>query len=136
MPTFAHGKAAKVQVADSSSTLRDLSSVINASALQRTCETADVTTFGLNDRAYISGLRDATIPLDGFSDATTDGYLAGILGGTAANWELYPMGSATGLIKYSGSAILTKYESRPDVGDVVKITGELHVTGTITRAVL
>jgi hypothetical protein len=136
MPTFAHGKAAVVKIADSGSTLRDISNVAHVSGLARSVDTAEVTTFGLNDKAYIAGLRDATIPLEGFADPTVDGYLVGILGGTPANYEIYPMGSATGLIKLSGSAILTRYEVRPDVGDVVKITGELQNTGVITRAVL
>ena len=105
--------------------------------IARSVDTAEVTAFGQNDKAYIAGLRDATIPLEGFADATVDGYLAGILGwGTPVAWEVYPSGSATGLVKYSGSAILTKYETQTSVSDAVKISGELQVTGAITRAVL
>ena len=137
MPTFAHGKVAVFKVADNSATLRDISNVVNASGLARSVDAAEVTTFGLGDKAYIAGLRDATIPIEGLADTTVDGYLAGILGwATAVAWELYPMGSATGFPKYAGSAILTRYESRPDVSDAVKITGELQNSGTITRTVL
>lgn len=137
MPTFSHGKAAVVKVADNGGVLRDVSNVANTTGLARSVDTAEVTAFGQNDKAYIAGLRDATIPLEGFADATVDGYLAGILGwGTPVAWEVYPSGSATGLVKYSGSAILTKYETQTSVSDAVKISGELQVTGAITRAVL
>lgn len=135
MPTFAHGKAAVFKVADNGGSLRDVSNVINSSGLSRSVETGETTAFGSNDKSYIPGLRDATISLGGMSDATVDGYLAGILGhGTPVAWELYPQGSVTGYPKYSGSAILTSYESSVEVGGVVAISGELQVTGAITRA--
>jgi len=137
MPTFTHGKSAVVKVADNTATLRDVSNVLGSSSLARQVDSAEVTTFGNSDKQYIAGLRDTTIPFDGFADTTVDGYFAGILGwSTPVAWELYPAGSVTGAPKYSGSAILTRYESRPDVGDAVKITGEMQVTGLITRAVL
>ena len=137
MPTFAHGKAAVVKIADNGGTLRDVSNVANSTGLSRKVDTAEVTAFGAGDKSYIAGLRDATIPLGGLADTTVDGYLAGILGwATPVAWEVYPMGSASGLPKYSGSAILTSYESSAEIGDAVKISGELQVTGAITRATL
>lgn len=137
MPTFSHGKDTVFKVADNGGTLRDVSNVCSASGLARSCEAAEVTAFGNQDKAYIAGLRDATVPVEGMADPTVDGYFAGILGwSTPVAWELYPMGSATGKIKYNGSAILTRYESNPSVSDAVKVTGELQNTGVITRAVL
>ena len=137
MPTFTHGKNTLFKVADNSGALRDVSNVCNASGLARSCDAAETTAFGQGDKSYIAGLRDATVPIEGFADPTTDGYFAGILGhGTPVAWELYPMGSASGLIKYNGSAVMTRYETRPEVGDVVKMSGELQGTGAITRTVL
>lgn len=137
MPAFKHGKDAVLKVADNTAALRDITNVSNSSGLARSCDAAEVTTFGQGDKAYIAGLRDATIPIDGLADTTVDGYLTGILGwGTPVAWELYPMGSATGFPKYSGSAILTRYESRADLGGAVAVSGELQNSGTITRAVL
>jgi len=137
VPTLAHGKNTVFKVADSGGTLRDVSNVCNTGGLARAVDAAETTAFGQGDKSYIAGLRDATIPVEGFSDPTVDGYFAGILGfATPVAWELYPMGSATGLIKYNGSAILTRYETQASVGDVVKITGELQNSGTITRAIL
>lgn len=139
MPTFAHGKGAVVKVADVGGTLRDVSNVANSTGLARSVETAEVTAFGAGDKAFIAGLRDATIPLAGMADPTVDGYLAGILGhSTPVAWEVYPMGSvaSSGYPKYSGSAILTSYEATAEVGDVVKVSGQLQVTGAITRTTL
>lgn len=137
MPTLAHGKNTVFKVADNGGTLRDISNVCNASGLARSVDAAETTAFGQGDKSYIAGLRDATVPVEGFADPTVDGYFNGILGwATPVAWELYPMGSATGLPKYSGSAVLTRYEARPEVGDVVKVSGELQNSGTITRAIL
>lgn len=137
MPTFSHGKDTVFKVADNGGSLRDVSNICDASGLARSVDAAEVTAFGNQDKAYIAGLRDATIPVSGFADPTVDGYFAGILGwSTPVAWELYPMGSATGKIKYNGSAILTRYESAPAVGDAVKITGELQNSGSVTRTVL
>jgi predicted secreted protein len=137
MPTFSHGKDTVFKIADNGAVVRDVSNVCDSSGLARSCDAAEVTSFGNQDKAYIAGLRDATIPVTGFADPTVDGYFAGILGwSTPVAWELYPMGSATGKIKYNGSAILTRYESAPAVGDAVKVTGELQSTGLITRTVL
>lgn len=137
MPTFIHGKAAVFKVADNGGTLRDISNVLNSSGLNRQVDAAETTAFGASDKASIAGLRGASIPLGGLCDVTVDGYLAGILGhSTPVAWELYPQGSATTLPKYSGSAILTSYETSTEVGDVVKVSGELQVTGAITRTVL
>ena len=135
MPTFAHGKGAVVKVADVGGTLRDVSNVANSTGVSRQVETADVTAFGASDKAFIAGLREASIPLAGLADTTVDGYLAGILGHyPPVAWEVYPMGSVSGYPKYSGSAILTSYEAMAEVGDAVKISGELQVTGAVTRA--
>ena len=137
MPTFSHGKDTVVKVADNGGTLRDVSNVVDSTGLARSVDAAEVTAFGNQDKAYIAGLRDATLPITGFADPTVDGYFAGILGwSTPVAWEVYPMGSATGKIKMNGSAILTRYESAPAVGDAVKVTGELQSTGAITRTVL
>lgn len=137
MPTITHGKNTVFKLADNTGSLRDISNVCNATGLARSCDSAEVTTFGQSDKAYIAGLRDATVPIGGFADPTVDGYLAGILGwGTPVAWELYPMGSASTLIKYSGSAVLTAYETSDAVGEVVGISGGLQVTGAITRVVL
>lgn len=132
MPTFAHGKSAVFKIADSGATLRDISNVVNSSALSRSAETAEVTALGNSSKAYIPGLKDATISIEGMADVTTSGYLDGVLG-TTTTWEFYPAGSTAGQVKYAGSGILTSLETSAEVGGAVSISGEVQVTGDVTR---
>lgn len=134
MPTFSHGKSAVLKVADSGAVLRDISNVVNKTGLKRQAETAETSALGSSSKSYIPGLKDATISLDGMADVTTSGYLDGVLGVTTT-WEFYPAGTATGSVKYSGSAILTSLETSAEVGGVVSVSGELQVTGDVTRAI-
>jgi len=85
-------------------------------------------------KSYITGLTDATISLSGKFDATADSTLAAVLGQSATlSFEYGPAGSTSGLVKYSGEAIMTSYEVGATVGDVVTASVELQVTGAITR---
>jgi hypothetical protein len=68
MPTFTHGKEAVFKVADSGATLRDISTVLNSVSLSREADTAEVSALGTDDKAYIAGLRDATISIEGMAD--------------------------------------------------------------------
>lgn len=131
MPTFAHGKSAVFKVNDGT-TLRDISNVVNSSSLSRSAETAEVTALGDASKAYIPGLKDATVSVEGYADVTTSGYLDGILGVSVA-WEFYPAGNAAGEVKYAGNAILTSLEYGAEVGGAVTVSGEMQVTGDVTR---
>lgn len=128
-----HGSKAVFKVGDSGSVLRDLSAYLTEAGLPRSADTAEVTTLGATSKAYIPGLKDGTIPIGGPIDVTVDGYLAGILGFTARNFEYYPQGLTTGLPKYTGTCILTSYEQTTDVGDAGTFTGEFQITGDVTR---
>lgn len=133
MPTFSHGKDAVFKIDDSGATLRDISSVINSTSLSRSAETAEVTAIGgSNSKSYIPGLRDATISVEGMADVTTSGYLDGVLG-VVTDFEFYPAGTASGQVKYSGTAILTSLETGAEVGGAVSVSGEFQVTGDVTR---
>lgn len=131
MPTFAHGKSAVFKINDGT-TMQDISNVVNSSSLSRSAETAEVTALGNSSKAYIPGLKDATVSLEGMADVTTSGYLDGILG-TETTWEFYPAGTSAGEVKYSGSGILTSLETSAEVGGAVSISGEVQVTGDVTR---
>lgn len=129
----AHGSKANFKVQDSGSTLRDLSNLLTSAGLPRSADTAEVSTLGTTSKAYIPGLKDGTIPIEGPFDGVTDGYLAGILG-MARNFEYSPQGVVTGTPKYSGSAILTSYEVSTPVDDAGTFSGEFQLTGDVTRA--
>ena len=131
---FGHGKSAVFKLDDSGGTLRDLSSYINEASMPRDIETAETTAFGSSAKSYIVGLTDATISISGMFDSTADGYLAGVVGQAATlSFEYGPLGSTAGMVKYLGECILTSYELSSPVGDVVTFSGDLQVTGAITR---
>jgi len=133
---FVHGKSAFFSLDDSGGTVRDLSTYLNDISMPRDIETAETTTFGVSGAAktYIVGLTDATISISGLFDATADGYLAGVVGGSASLSFVYgPSGSTAGLTKYSGECFLTSYEVSSSVGDAVQASASLQVTGAITR---
>jgi len=135
MPTFSHGKDAVFKITDAAATLRDISTVLSSVSLSREADTAETSALGTTAKTYIPGLTDATISIEGMADVTTSGYLEGILG-TSKAFEFYPAGTAVGQVKYSGSAILTSFESAAEIGGAVTVSGEFQVTGAVTRTVI
>ena len=133
---FVHGKSAVFKLDNSSATLVDYSAYLNDVSLSRSIETAETTTFGVSGSAktYIVGLSDATFSISGLFDATADATLAGVLGfATALNFNYGPAGSTAGLVKYTGTCIMTGYNISAAVGDAVQATADFQVTGPVTR---
>ena len=132
MPTFTHGKDAAFKIDDSGGTLRDISNVLTDVAISRTADVAEVSAFSNSSKAYVAGLKDATITISGSFDATVDGYLSGILG-AEGSFEFYPIGTTGGNPKSSGECILTSYDRTPDVGGAVSFTASFQVSGDVTE---
>ena len=132
MPTFTHGKNAAFKIDDSGGTLRDISNVLTDVAVSRTADVAEVSAFSNSSKAYVAGLKDATITISGSFDATVDGYLSGILG-AEGSFEFYPIGTTGGNPKASGEAICTSYDRTPDVGGAVTFTAAFQVSGDVTE---
>lgn len=97
----------------------------------RNGETADVTAFGNDDRAFIGGLRGASVDFAGHYDAAYDAVLHGALDQALIAWAYSPDGGTT---TYSGNGFLTSYTVGASVGDKVSISGNLQVTGAVGRA--
>lgn len=118
-------------------TMTDISAYLKRSSLPRTADTYDTTTFGKTSKVYIPGLKDGTIPIEGPWDPTIDTILGPMLGfATTRNFEYYPHGTGTGNVKYSGAAILRRYEIPDPVDGAVTFTGEFQISDTVTRTVL
>ena len=132
MPTFTHGKSAAFKIDDSGGTLRDISNVLTDVAVSRTADVAEVSAFSNSSKAYVAGLKDATITISGSFDATVDGYLKGILG-AEGSFEFYPIGTTGGNPKASGECIMTSYDRTPDVGGAVSFTAAFQVSGNVTE---
>jgi hypothetical protein len=132
MPTFTHGKNAAFKIDDSGGTLRDISDVLTDVSISRTADVAEVSAFTNSSKAYVAGLKDATITISGSFDATVDGYLSGILG-AEGSFEFYPIGTTGGNPKASGEAIMTSYDRTPDIGGAVTFTAAFQVSGDVTE---
>lgn len=132
MPTFTHGKNAAFKIDDSGGTLRDISNVLTDVSISRTADVAEVSAFSNSSKAYVAGLKDATITISGSFDATVDGYLSGILG-SEGSFEFYPIGTTGGNPKVTGEAIMTSYDRTPDVGGAVSFTAAFQVSGNTTE---
>jgi predicted secreted protein len=133
---FRHGKNAVFKVDNSGGTLTDISTYIHDVTLPRSIETAETTTFGVagGSKTYVTGLNDSTISISGKFDATVDAHLAGVLGQDATlSFEYGPAGSTVGYIKFTGEAIMTKYDLSSPVGDVVSFSCDFQITGEVTR---
>jgi hypothetical protein len=132
MPTFTHGKNAAFKIDDSGGTLRDISDVLTDVSISRTADVAEVSAFTNSSKAYVAGLKDATLTISGSFDATVDGYLSGILG-AEGSFEFYPIGTTGGNPKASGEAIMTSYDRTPDIGGAVTFTAAFQVSGDVTE---
>jgi predicted secreted protein len=134
---FNHGSKASLQINDGSS-LRDLSSILTSVTFPQTLDTAEVSALGNTSKAYIVGLRDSTLSIEGIYDPTADGYLNTIAGlSTATAFEYFPNGTPVGSTKpkFSGNCILTSYEVGTPVDGAATFTAEFQVSGAVTRAV-
>lgn len=134
---FRHGKNAVFKVDNSGGSLTDISAYLTDVSLPRSIETAETTTFGVTGGAktYVTGLNDSTISISGRFDSTVDAHLVAILGQEATvSFEYGPAGSTAGYIKFTGEAIVTKYDLSSPVGDVVSFSCDMQVSGPVTRA--
>lgn len=136
MATFRHGKSAvfKIGTAATPGTPVDISTVVSSVTFPRTIDTAESTAFGASSKAYIIGLSDGTLSINGQFDATFDAQFAALLGVDAVGFEYGPAGSTTGYVKYTGSCVMTSYETSSPVGDIVKFTAQFQLSGAVTRA--
>ena len=134
MPTFRHGKSTVFKLDNSAASLTDISNTLTYVTFPQTVETAETSAFGSSAKTYVVGLTDSTVSISGTFDATVDAVFAGVLGlATALNWNYGPEGSTAGMVKYSGTGFVTSYEKSGSVGDTVKYSAEIQVTGAVTR---
>lgn len=119
MPTFIHGKGTNVFLNQF-----DMSAYFNSASVARSVETSDTTSFGASNKAYIVGMGDGTLQLDGMwsADATvgSDVVLSSILGNATTPIVTYAYAAGTiGNRCVLAKAISTSYDISSPVGDVV-----------------
>jgi hypothetical protein len=131
---FRHGRKVHITIQDSGGTARDISAYSDTSQLQRTIETAEVTSYQNDNKAFIAGLHDATFSMGGSWDSVLDGYLAGIIQYDGTRNIVYgPESSTSGRVRYTLPIIMTSFNISPPVGDKVAWNGEFQISGAVTR---
>lgn len=120
-----------------------LSAYIDSSEFSQDIDTAETTTYSTssNAKTYIVTLQGATLSFSGHWDPTTSTGPAALINtiisaGTAVTVVDYPGGTATGQRSNTFSGIITNYTESSDVGDDVKFSCEVLMTGALTVASL
>jgi len=135
---FQHGKLSGFHIEDSSTSLQNIGNKLNSIEISKTGDTAEVTTFNTTNmtKAYLGGLKDATISIEGKWDATIDGTLDGIVGLNKTYFLQIPStdSSAADFVQYTGEAIMTGYSGpTASVDDAVTFTADFQLTGSQVR---
>jgi hypothetical protein len=121
MPTFTHGKNAKVLMNGA-----DLSAYFSKINVKASAETAEVSTLGSTSKSYIPGLQDATLSLDGYWSGDVAGAEADLSSkfGSNATWTFIWQTDAVGAFGSAATTIETSYEIGAEIGGAVSITAE------------
>ena len=134
-----HGSKAVLKIGTNAvpATAVDVSQYGNSVGVAFSRDASEVTTFALQSKKYIAGLKDATIPFEGpFDDAADQQFWDLYANGTLVNFEYYPRGVGVGSgPKYTGQLMITSYEVSSDVSDPNAVSGEFQVSGDVARTV-
>lgn len=125
MPTFTHGKDATVFANG-----YNLSGYLNSVTVSGEADVAEVSTLGSDDKAYIPGMRDATLSAEGFYAGATgdiDEFLESRLGSTTT-WTVVMTPDAVGALAYCVRSVDTSYEIGAEIGAAVAVTAEGQIT--------
>jgi hypothetical protein len=130
-----HGKGTKFFVNQ-----YDLSGFLNSADIPRDVDTPEVTTFGNNDRKYITGLRNSTLSVSGFWSGTSSlavDALSTLLGKTTGlNITYAPQGlGSTGKITYSVQAIKTNYTATSPVDGAAAVSIDFQGNDVVSRGI-
>lgn len=131
---FIHGKGAATLV-----NAYDLSAFFNTYDAAATADTAEVSTFGGSSKAYVAGLKDATLSLGGFFDgsaAAVDAVLSAAIGSSTL-FTLAPAGAGTiGNRANLAQAYETGYTVSAPVGDAVTVSAEAQVSNGMASGII
>lgn len=130
-----HGKEGKVYVNG-----YDLSTFLKSVGIAAKADTAETSTFGTGDKAFLGGMREGTLSAEGIFDgavSAVDGVLgSAFVAGSAYHWAVMQQGDEFGKIARLVSAIDSSYETTSPLDDVTNIAAEAQVSDGIDRGVV
>jgi len=125
---FVPGKSSHVAIDGTT-----ISQYCDDSTLQKVKDLAEVTTFGNNDKAYVDGLREWTLPLKGRWDAALDAVMNTADDGAVVVFVFGPEGNTSGKVRYTGNAFIQNYSMEGGVGGARTWSAEFKPSGAVTR---
>lgn len=133
---FKHAKDTYWSINDGSE--RNLSTFLTDVKFSQDLDTAKTTTFGTAFKTILAGITDCQCTITGIWDPTAttgpDAVLATVFAALTARVIFYgPYGSTSGFVKYSFSAICTKYDVSGKVDGAVDFSASFQATTAITR---
>ena len=131
---FKHGKNTNITVNS-----QDISPYCSNSELKQTVDTHDTTGYGSDNKTYIPGLGDGEFSCEGTYDdgGTSDPktvFEAVIDGDAAVTVIRQTEGTGSGLPQESFSAICKDYTETNPVGDKIRWSAQMQITGAVTRS--
>lgn len=124
-----HSKVTIVKVGSN-----DLSAFVKSSEFSQESDVHDVTTYGSASKVYQSGLKDASVTLEGFYDTSATGprkILQPLIGGATQTFTRQPEGLGTGKPQDVVTVVVKTYEESAPVGDMITWKSELQCTGDV-----
>jgi hypothetical protein len=114
-----------------------LTEYTRSTTYNRSVDTYDVTGYGKTSKVFTAGLKDGTITLEGFYDATASTgsrvVLQPLFDARAEVVFVYkPEGTGTGKPQNSCSVVVKAYNESAPVADLIQWTAELQVSGSVT----
>lgn len=117
-----------------------ISQYVDTASQTFTRDKAEVSTFKALFKAYVAGLIDLVLPINGPADVNITGQLYGLFimsgAGSAIQYQYAPVGvGTTGTPLWTGYGFLTKYEEKTDLKGAWVWTGEFQASVQPTRTI-
>ena len=103
-------------------------------SLNTSAETIEDTAMGDTARTYLPGLTSADASLDVFWDETDSAGQTALAPGASVTLVLYPEGSASGAVYYTGTAIVTSKSTTGSFDGMVEASISAQYTGAISTS--
>lgn len=124
---FSHGSKSDISVDGT-----NISAYVDSVTHDRTVDTAETSTFGLDDKTFIAGLEDGSFSISGHWDPTQDANAAGCFDGSTVTVFYGPAGSGSGAIKYTATCLITNHSITSSVSDRVNWSTTFQRSGALT----
>jgi predicted secreted protein len=130
---FGAGKDAVFRLGNVGGVLTDISAFLtDVTAPSIDAQVTETSTLGDNWKEYTRTQIDpGEISCDGIYDPALGTMLHGLATASERAFEYHPQGTATGRIKFSGSALLSSMEMPANIDEAVTISFALQATGVV-----